>query len=318
MAWVQDVAINSLWHNNSAGEDPTEDTPPANVTTGAVAINTGDGKMWVRVTNGHLSGWEEVGTGGGSITASVDRYFAMYSGASISASTTTLESGPGILRGEANQNNTHANWVELWPSDSSGQTSGTNSVGIYANGVSGHDTVLGVSGSYAFTSAHINILHAKQTYHYGTGGAVKWVQVHSNDTTSSNIVWPQDGAFANADIRLNSNSTGGNAEFLYFNLSSSQIYKKDIVNMTVNSSKVFDLVPRNFTWKDISTVHLANKNQPDFGLIAEEVHSVLPELIEYEDLSRTIPQTVKYDKLSVLLLAEVKKLKTRIEVLEAG
>ena len=42
MAWVQDVAINSLWYNNSTGEDPTEDTPPANVTTGAVAINTGD------------------------------------------------------------------------------------------------------------------------------------------------------------------------------------------------------------------------------------------------------------------------------------
>ena len=38
MAWVQDVAINSLWYNNSTGEDPTEDTPPANVTTGAVGL----------------------------------------------------------------------------------------------------------------------------------------------------------------------------------------------------------------------------------------------------------------------------------------
>lgn len=314
MAWVQDAAINSLWHNNASGNDPTEDTPPANVTTGAVAVNTADGKMWVRVTNGGLSGWEELGTGGGTINASVDRYFAMYAGVDISTNTTTLESGPGILRGESNQSNTHANWVELWPSDSSGQTSGTNSVGLYANGVSGHDTVLGGTGSYGFTKVGTKSLWAL----CATTTYQKWVTVHSNDNASTNIFWPQGQPFASADIRLTSGSGTGNAIWEYFNLSSSQIYKKDIVNMTVDSSKVFDLVPRNFTWKDISTVHLANKNQPDFGLISEEVNLVLPELIEYQDLSRTVPLKVRYDKLSVLLLAEVKKLKARIEVLEAG
>ena len=75
--WAQDIAINTLWYNNTAGEDPTEaaggTTPDsASVSNGSVAINTADGLMWVKVTNGGLSGWEEVGGGGSGVITSLN------------------------------------------------------------------------------------------------------------------------------------------------------------------------------------------------------------------------------------------------------
>jgi len=76
--WNQDIAINTLWYNSTSGENPTQasgGSVPANPVNGAVAVNTGDGKMWVRVIGGGLGSgtnlWEEVaggGGGGGDIT----------------------------------------------------------------------------------------------------------------------------------------------------------------------------------------------------------------------------------------------------------
>ena len=54
----------------------------------------------------------------------------------------------------------------------------------------------------------------------------------------------------------------------------------------------------------------------DFGLIAEEVHAILPELVTYNTSSQ--PDSVRYKYLAVLLLAELKKLAARVTVLEAG
>jgi len=73
MAWLQDIAINTLWYNSGTGNDPSEDTPPPNVVKGAVAINTADGLMWVNITGGGVTGsWELVsGAGGGSGSGTV-------------------------------------------------------------------------------------------------------------------------------------------------------------------------------------------------------------------------------------------------------
>jgi len=52
----------------------------------------------------------------------------------------------------------------------------------------------------------------------------------------------------------------------------------------------------------------------DFGLIAEEVHEILPELVIYDGNNE--PAEINYHMISVLLLEEMKNLKARIEVLE--
>ena len=59
---------------------------------------------------------------------------------------------------------------------------------------------------------------------------------------------------------------------------------------------------------------LIDEDYHDFGVIAEEVHEVLPCLVNYN--KEGLPQSVKYERLSVLLLAEIRNLSRRISALE--
>jgi hypothetical protein len=52
----------------------------------------------------------------------------------------------------------------------------------------------------------------------------------------------------------------------------------------------------------------------EFGLIAEEVEKVFPELVVHKDGQ---PETVRYHELPALLLNEIQKLVKRVEFLES-
>jgi hypothetical protein len=111
---------------------------------------------------------------------------------------------------------------------------------------------------------------------------------------------------------LTQSSTAGTA--VHINLTTREIYaytsslrfKHDITDLEIDSSKIFDLRPVSFTPND--------SDRRDFGLIAEEVASILPELVLYDSEGR--PTAVRYEQLSVLLLNEMKKQKKEIEELK--
>ena len=68
MAFAQDIAINSLWYSNTGSDVPT--SIGASAINGAIAVNTANGNMWVKVTGGGLTGnWEAVGGGTGNFTS---------------------------------------------------------------------------------------------------------------------------------------------------------------------------------------------------------------------------------------------------------
>jgi hypothetical protein len=85
-------------------------------------------------------------------------------------------------------------------------------------------------------------------------------------------------------------------------LSSSRRYKEDINDMGSASNRLLQLHPVTFRYKDAYT----NGEKPlDYGLIAEEVAEVFPELVVYNADGH--PETVKYHVLSSLLLNELQK-----------
>lgn len=97
--------------------------------------------------------------------------------------------------------------------------------------------------------------------------------------------------------------------------SSSRNYKNNIKDLV--SSNVLDLRPITFNYKESELA-----DETHYGLIAEEVAEVIPDLVIY-DKSRE-PQTIKYHELPVLLLvqikllsAEIEKLKDKVALLEA-
>ena len=91
-------------------------------------------------------------------------------------------------------------------------------------------------------------------------------------------------------------------------IASSIIYKENI-NPIDSKHDVLKLNPVTFNYKSDSekTTH--------FGLIAEEVEKVMPELVLYGDDGR--PESVAYHEMPALLLAEIKKLRSELDELKA-
>lgn len=86
---------------------------------------------------------------------------------------------------------------------------------------------------------------------------------------------------------------------------SSERFKQNISDMGERSSQVWKLRPVNFTFiEDIS-------NTLQFGLIAEEVAKVFPEIVNLDTEGK--PHSVRYHDLPVILLNELKKLLVRFE-----
>jgi hypothetical protein len=85
-------------------------------------------------------------------------------------------------------------------------------------------------------------------------------------------------------------------------ISSSRRYKEDINDMGDASDRLLQLHPVTFRYRQA----YGNGEQPlDYGLIAEEVAEVFPELVVFNDSNQ--PETVKYRLLSSLLLNELQK-----------
>jgi hypothetical protein len=94
-------------------------------------------------------------------------------------------------------------------------------------------------------------------------------------------------------------------------ISSSQRYKEDIRSMDDASSRLFRLRPVTFRY----TQPFKDGAKPiQFGLIAEEVAAVFPELAVRN--ANGDVETVHYETLNVLLLNELQKQQQRIEQLE--
>ena len=89
-------------------------------------------------------------------------------------------------------------------------------------------------------------------------------------------------------------------------VSSSKRYKKNIRELESQPDKILDLKPVSFEWKTTS--------EKDVGLIAEDVHKLIPALVGYDKEGR--PDAVKYDKVAIYLLEVVKEQQERISALE--
>ena len=90
--------------------------------------------------------------------------------------------------------------------------------------------------------------------------------------------------------------------------SSSGRYKKDIKPMDKTSEAVLSLKPVTFHYKSDNT------NRPEFGLIAEDVAKVNPNLVAHQDGQI---YTVRYEAVNAMLLNEFLKAHQKLEAQEA-
>jgi hypothetical protein len=97
---------------------------------------------------------------------------------------------------------------------------------------------------------------------------------------------------------------------------SSRRYKENESSLTIDSSKIYDIEIKEFDYIE------SKGGAHDFGAIAEDVDAILPQIVWKED---GIPESIRESKLVWLIIAEMKKLhselqvaKDRIATLEGG
>ncbi len=122
-------------------------------------------------------------------------------------------------------------------------------------------------------------------------------------TGSNNIYINNAGREESNTIRIgNSNHLLAFIAGVPFNVPSSKRFKKDIHEMAEASTSLMRLRPVTFYYKEEYDV---GDGRLHYGLIAEEVVEVFPELVVYNEDGT--PQMVKYHLLVMLLLNELQK-----------
>ena len=98
---------------------------------------------------------------------------------------------------------------------------------------------------------------------------------------------------------------------------SSLRFKKNVEDMGSSSAALYDLRPVTFNYKESSEfdVTVEDSNMLQYGLIAEEVEGIMPDLVAYDDQNR--PENVRYLYLIPMLLNEIQKLEKRVAELES-
>ena len=133
------------------------------------------------------------------------------------------------------------------------------------------------------------------------------LKAHDSTVRQYRFTFPAVPA-TSSGYQLSSDLTGATS---WTSDSSSLRYKENVRPLEIDSSKIYQLDPKSF---NLIEGHISALGNNTFGYIAEEVDKILPEVVKYDNEDR--PDSLNYQLLTVFLIEEIKKLRSRIEVLE--
>lgn len=184
-------------------------------------------------------------------------------------------SGTAVGRGALNQNSTGGRNVGIGQHALYGNTTGHNNIGI------------GVNAGDNLTTGSNNI-------EIGSEGAVsdgKTIRIGESQTATY-IAGIGGAAVTGADVVINASGRLGI-------VASSARYKHDIRDMGATSDGLMKLRPVTFKYND------DRQGTRQYGLVAEEVERIYPELVTYGADGRV--ETVRYSMLTSMLLNQVQR-----------
>jgi hypothetical protein len=282
---------NALWHNTTGySNTATGMNALFDNTSGSENTANGRGALFANtsananVATGFLSmhlntiGDQNTATGHRSLYSNIDGYNNTVSG--FQALSANVDGHDNTVIGA---------WARANNSSGSGNLILGAFAGINDNGVGSNNIIV----------AHTGVLDDDVTTRIGEFQTRAFIAGIQGVTTGINDA---------VNVVIDSNGQLGTA-------SSSRRYKEDINDMGSASDRLLQLHPVTFRYKE----SYANGEQPlDYGLIAEEVAEVFPELVVFNGENQ--PETVKYRLLSSLLLNELQKQHSRLsgQVAEIG
>ncbi len=302
-------------NNTATGQGALQSvtTGSANTATGASALtsdttgssNTGTGAYALLL---NVSGTANTGTGVAALLANSSGYDNTATGAVAMYYNTTGHGNTADGR-DALQRNTTGSY---------NSAVGTSS--LFNNAGGGYNTALGYRALYMNTTGTYNIAIGAGAGLYGSTGTHNIYIGNVGDPTDNGIIRigsPEDHArfFAAGVSGVN---VGGDAAEVFVNssgqlgiLGSSRAFKEDIHDMGEASDGLLRLRPVTFRYKDDAG---SGEGSLQYGLIAEEVAKVYPELVVRSETGAV--RSVRYHLLSAMLVNELQKEHKRLQAQE--
>ena len=203
--------------------------------------------------------------------------------------------------------NTSMGWGALSANTTGGDNSALGDESMYLNTTGVKNTAVGTNALHANTTGSRNIalgadagsLLTTGSYnidigHTGVAKESKTIRIGKQGTQLKTYLAGVRGVTVTGGAAVMVSKTGQLGV-----QTSSRRYKQDIVPMGESSAALLKLKPVTFHYK---TADEQGEKPLQFGLIAEDVAEVLPQLVVYDDHNQ--PETVAYQTLSSLLLNE--------------
>src|SRR5262249_55150229 len=189
--------------------------------------------------------------------------------------------------------NTAAGYKALYSNSTGFSNAAVGALALYNNSTGSGNVALGVSAGFNATTGGGNVY---------IGDGVEGVAGESNTTRIKNI----GATLQDTQIYVTLDTVGGN-KLGYVNLSSSRRFKEDIKPMATSSEAIFALHPVKFRYK----AEINPDRTERFGLIAEEVKEINPDLVSHDSEGK--PLAVRYESVNAMLLNEFLKEHKKVE-----
>jgi hypothetical protein len=186
---------------------------------------------------------------------------------------------------------------------SGGGNTALGSNALFNNSTGLHNIAVGDSAGFKLTTGSDNIEIGNQ----GNPSDVKTIRIGARQTHQSTFIAGISGVTVAGGVNVVVDTSGQLGT-----VTSSARYKEAIQPMARASEAIWALQPVTFRYKH----ELDPKGIPQFGLVAEQVEKVNPDLVARDDQGK--PYTVRYEAVNAMLLNEFLKEHRKVEGLEAA
>jgi len=310
----------ALWHN----------------TTGSRNTATGHEALWSNTT-----GHDNTATGESALLNNTtgDQNTAIGSGA-IASNTTgegnTATGGAALVFNTTGNENTATGFLALFSNTSGNNNTATGYQALYSNTDAGNNTAAGYNALYNNTTGTNNTAtgesallnnttgsknialgdhagarltagsHNIDIGNVGVPGESNTIRIGTGENSSATFVAGISGTTVATGVGVIINSNGRLGT-----ITSSARFKDEIRPMDNASESILALQPVTFRYKK----ELGTDGIPQFGLVAEDVEKVNPDLVARDEQGK--PYTVRYEAVNAMLLNEFLKEHRKVEELEA-